>query len=195
MFSLQTEITINNQVFHIRNKGDYRVVLDCFNALNDDEMSEDYRVLASLFIFYEELNDFSDIEKYTDILENLYKEMTKFFNCGDDKSPGRTTNTPLIDWEQDSQIICSAINNVAKTEIRALEHLHWWTFMGYYLSVGESVLSTVVSIRDKVHKGKKLDKWEQDFKASNPDYFTWRKDRVEEEKLLSAILGTYNGGE
>lgn len=98
--------------------------------------------------------------------------MFNFFNCGQN-NVGAKQDYKLIDWEEDAQMICSAINNVSKTEIRSVEYCHWWTFMGYYTSIGESVLSTVVGIRNKVAKGKKLEKYEQEFKKDNPQFFSF----------------------
>lgn len=194
MYSLQTSVVIGDKEFHITNDGDFRMVLDCFSALGDEEMSEDYRVLASLLIFYNEFNSVDDIMKYENDLEQLIKEMYKFFNCGQDKSPGAEMNRVLIDWDKDSQIICSAINHVANTEIRASKYLHWWTFMGYYISVGESVLSTVVGIRNKIVTHKKLEKWEKDYKKDNPEYFVWKSTTVQDRDTENLIRELWNQG-
>ena len=162
MYDLPVDVTIKDRQYQITNKGDYRVILDCFSALSDEELSEDERVLASLLIFYNEFTDLEEIPRDEDILKDLILGMYNFFNCGQE-DVGASTGHKLIDWEDDSLIITAAINNVAHTEIRSLPYLHWWTFMGYYMSIGESVLSTVVSIRNKLTKGKSLEKWEKDF--------------------------------
>ena len=193
MYSLPTTVTVKDRQFHITAKGDFRMVLDCFGALNDTEIGEDSRVLASLIIFYEELT-FENINDFNDYLIELFSEMCVFINCGQQDSPGAVTKTSLIDWEKDTQIICAAINNVAKTEIRALDYLHWWTFMGYYLSVGESILSTVVSIRNKIVKGEKLDKWEQKFRRNNPNYFDWQTNTEIDGQDLEAFLDSLRDG-
>jgi hypothetical protein len=178
----------------ITEDGDFRMVLDCFSALGDEKLGEDYRVLAALLIFYNELNSFDDLALCSEDLEELVNGMYKFFNCGQDKSPGAETEHTLIDWDGDSQMICSAINNVAKLEIRSLPYLHWWTFMGYYGSVGESVLSTVVGIRNKIVKHKKLEKWEQEFKKSNPSYFHWKSTSVKDRETEDLIRELWNQG-
>jgi hypothetical protein len=170
------------------------MVLDCFSALGDEKLSEDYRVLACLLIFYNELNSFEDINENQDYLQDLVKSMYNFFNCGQKESPGAVTGHVLIDWEGDSQMICSAINNVAKLEVRSLPYLHWWTFMGYYTSVGESVLSTVVGIRNKIAKHKKLEKWEKEFKRDNPDYFHWKSTTVSDREAEDLIRELWNKG-
>ena len=111
--------------------------------------------------------------------------MFDFFNCGRSQSIGKKMNHKLIDWEQDSQIICSAINKVANKEVRAEPYIHWWTFMGYYSAVGESLLSTIVSIRDKIVRGKKLEKHERIFRQENPEYFIWN--------ISSSVIGFTTG--
>lgn len=192
MYELPTSVRVNDKEFHIRNNGDFRMVLDCFNALGDEELGEDYRVLASLIIFYNELNSLEDCEKYLDYLEELTVKMYWFFNCGQKESPGAQTSKILVDWDGDSQIICAAVNNVANVEIRALPYLHWWTFMGYYLSIGESVLATVVSIRNKIVTHQKLEKWEKEFKRDNPEYFIWRSSSVDDREAEKIIKELWN---
>ena len=195
MYELPTSITIEDRQYQITNNGDYRVILDCFSALSDNEMSEDEQVLASLLIFYNEFSDIDELPKDKDLMTSLVKEMYKFFNCGQEEAVGATSDNKLIDWEDDALIVTAAINNVAHTEIRSLPYLHWWTFMGYYMSVGESVLSTVVGIRNKLNKGKELEKWERDFKRDNPQYFNWKKRSKEQMELDEYVRNLWNSEE
>lgn len=191
MYSLPLSVQLGDKSFKIRNNGDFRMILDCFNALNDSELSEDERIISSFIIFYEDFNCLEDISSIDeDELNTLVQEMYKFMNCGNPESVG-ATHDKLIDWEADSTIICAAVNNVCGKEIRVMEYLHWWTFMGYYMSVGESTLSSVVSIRNKLVKGKKLEKYEKEFKKNNPEYFTWDKRSVkqkEDDDLIRSLF-------
>lgn len=180
MYEIPTTITVGGTEYQIRNKGDYRMVLDCFSALQDASLNSNERLFCSLIIFYEDINCIADINKFED-LEEAATKMFDFFNCGRSQSVGKKMNHKLIDWEQDSQIICSAINKVANKEVRAEPYIHWWTFMGYYSAVGESLLSTIVSIRDKIVRGKKLEKHERIFRQENPEYFVWNTNNIDEE--------------
>lgn len=180
MYEIPTTITVGSTEYRIRNKGDYRMVLDCFSALQDASLNSNERLFCSLIIFYEDINCIADINKFED-LEEAATKMFDFFNCGHSQSVGKKMNHKLIDWEQDSQIICSAINKVANKEVRAEPYIHWWTFMGYYSAVGESLLSTIVSIRDKIVRGKKLEKHERIFRQENPEYFIWNTNNIDEE--------------
>jgi len=180
MYEIPTTITVGSTEYQIRNKGDYRMVLDCFSALQDASLNSNERLFCSLIIFYEDINCIADINKFED-LEEAATKMFDFFNCGRSQSVGKKMNHKLIDWEQDSQIICSAINKVANKEVRAEPYIHWWTFMGYYSAVGESLLSTIVSIRDKIVRGKKLEKHERIFRQENPEYFVWNTNSIDDE--------------
>ena len=180
MYEIPTTITVGSTEYRIRNKGDYRMVLDCFSALQDASLNSNERLFCSLIIFYEDINCIADINKFED-LEEAATKMFDFFNCGRSQSIGKKMNHKLIDWEQDSQIICSAINKVANKEVRAEPYIHWWTFMGYYSAVGESLLSTIVSIRDKIVRGKKLENHERIFRQENPEYFVWNTNSIDEE--------------
>ena len=121
--------------------------------------------------------------------------MYKFFNCGGEDTVGAKVPYKLIDWEKDSQIISSAINKVANTEIRSVPYVHWWTFMGYFSSIGKSLLSTVIEIREKILKGKKLEKYEREFRRDNPKYFIWNHKSVEEQEADRTIMDLWNKGD
>lgn len=181
MFELPTSVVINGNDYPIRNRGDYRMVIDCFNALDDEELDEANRILTCLIIFYDGMMDEESVLGiFGDDLKQAVTEMFNFFNCGQ-QSIGQQVNYKLIDWSQDAQLIAGAVNLVAQKEIRSEPYLHWWTFMGYYLSVGESALSTVVEIRHKIKTGKKLEKYEQEFRRNNPQYFVWNSKTVEQK--------------
>jgi hypothetical protein len=163
------------------------MVLDCFSALNDYELDENERLFACLLIFFEDFNDVEDIFKLSeDEIAELLSEVFKWFNCGQSDSLG-AKNYKLIDWDEDSQMICSAVNKVAGFEIRGEAYVHWWTFMGYYSAVGESTLSTVVAIREKIIHGKKLEKWEREFRQNNPQMFVWNKN-TEQDKADDDLI-------
>lgn len=191
MYGIPTTIVIDDNEFPIRCKGDYRMVLDLFNCMNDSELSAQERTYACLIIFYEDFNDLEDFRGVdSELLNRLIGEMNDFCECGE--TPMRKMNYKTFDWKQDSQMICSAINKVAHTEIRAVEYCHWWTFVGYFSEVGESVFSTVVGIRNKIKKGKKLEKYEQEFRRNNPHYFKWDSTTLTQKNDMEEIMQLWN---
>lgn len=185
-------LSSNGKEFKIRNRGDYRTILDCFRALGDAELESNERLIASLLIFYEDFNSVDDLYT-TEDLQSLVTGMYNFFNCNQ-KPGGSESHYKLIDWDDDAQMICSAINKTAGFEIRSVEYLHWWTFMGYYTAVGESTLSTVVNIRDKIMRGKKLEKYENEYRRNNPQFFVWNNKTVEEREADELVRKLWNSG-
>lgn len=183
MFELPTTITVGGVEYPIRNNGDYRMIFDVFKALNDDELDNSLRVATALIIFLDgmtSLEDISDAFPEDDLLEEAAKGMTVFINCGQEEMLGVQTKSSVIDWEQDQQIVAGAVNTVANLEVRALPYLHWWTFMGYFMGIGEGVFSTIVNIRSKIKEGKKLEKYEQEFRRDNPQYFVTKRTAQEQ---------------
>jgi len=191
MYELPTQIELSDgTILAIRDRGDFRMVLDCFEILNDQELNKQERVFGSLIVFYN-LDEFDDIVKIPDI-EEAYEKMVNFFNANQPESIVKKPK--LIDWNYDSTFIFSAVNNVAGKEVRLEEYLHWWTFMGYYMSIGESALSTIVSIRDKIVKGKKLEKYEQEYKKNNPEYFNWDFQSTTDKDMDKLVREIWNNG-
>lgn len=193
-YSLPTKINIGGKAYNISKQGDYRMVIDCFKALNDCELSQSFRYIAALMIFYEDINSIEDVKKLTsEEYANLINGMFDFFNAGQ-TTAGIQSRHKLIDWNADSQLICAAVNNAAKMEVRSVEYMHWWTFLGHYMSVGDSLLATVVGIRDKIAHGKKLEKYEEKFKKDNPHYFNWEMRTAEEIAEEKAFMEMWNSG-
>lgn len=197
MRGLPTEIQINNKIYKIRNNGDYRIILDCFSLLNNAELEERYRIVAALIAFYEglTLDNFSTF--FESNVEKAVKEMFDFMECYQKQNPVHK-NYVLYSWEDDEQLIFSAINEVAKYEVRNPDvYCHWFTFMGYFNQIGDGAFSTVISIRKKIVEREKLEKWEQKFKRENPHYFMWQYKTQEQQAREQEIMSLWNkkGGE
>ena len=171
---LPTTLSVDGVDYAIRS--DYRVILNIFEAFADDELRDSEKVLVMLKCLYVDVPD--DIQQAA--------EKAVWFIDGGGSSATQSdkpqNKVKLIDWEQDEQIIFSAVNKVAGKEIRALEYLHWWTFLGFFNEIGEGLFSTVLNIRSKKAKGKKLEKYEQDFYKSHKDLIDIKKKYTEEEK-------------
>lgn len=194
MYEIPKYIEIERQPYAIRNQGDFRMVLDCFSALEDEKLTKQERLMACLIIFYEDMNSLDDLLKFPN-LEKAVSEMFLFFNCGEQETTqGPKMNRKLVDWEKDSQLISAAINKVAGKEIRGEQYIHWWTFMGYYIAIGDSLFSTVISIRDKIIHTKKLEKHEREFKLRNPQYFIWNYQTVEQREANLLLQQLWNKG-
>ena len=68
-----------------------------------------------------------------------------------------------MDWQQDASLIAAGISKAAGQDVRTLPYLHWWSFLAWFDAIGEGSFATVVAIRDKLRRGKRLENWELDF--------------------------------
>ena len=174
MWDLPVSVEINRKIHAIRNKCDYRVVLDVISALNDNELTEEEKIKCALIIFYENILDVDDFE-------SAVNEMFKVINLGEEQSE-EERKPKLMDWEHDFNLLVAPINRVLGYEIREGKWLHWYTFLGAYYEIGECTFANVVSIRSKKAKGKKLEKWEQDFYRENKKMVDLPQNLTEEEQ-------------
>lgn len=178
MWDLPTSVEIDGVPYKIRNDCDFRVVLDCIIALNDNELTEQEKIYCALFIFYEE---FEEMQNQSNI-EIAIKEMFKIINYGEEQEQEQEKKPKLMDWEHDFNLLVAPINRVLGYEIRSVNYLHWYTFLSGYYEIGECTFSNVVSIRSKKAKGKKLEKWEQEFYRENKKMVDLPQNLTEEEQ-------------
>ena len=150
---------------------DFRDILEIIRHLNDTSKPEFLRWQIALALFYEDPIPPEHTEKALQFFSN-------FLSYG---TPAPANSPKLLDWEQDAQVIIADVNKAAGTEIRALPFLHWWTFLSWFHAIGEGQLSTLISIREKLRTGKKLEKWEQDYYRKNRDLVTLRRQYTPEE--------------
>ena len=183
VWSFPTSLNIGGIEYEIRT--DYRVVLDLFMALNDPELSDSDKKMSAYMqsrVILEIMFPDCDNIPQEHIQEALDK-VAEFIDMGigDDSKKPKT-----MDWEQDAPIIIPAINKVLNREIRAEKYMHWWTFLGAYMEIGEGLFSNVIHIRQKKAKGKKLEKWEQEFYKENKSLidFQHKEKRSNEEKEM-----------
>lgn len=192
-YELPTSVILNDTEHAIRKDGDFRMVLDCFRLLQDEELAENERILACLTVFYDELDGVETVYQLGD-LEEATKQMFSFFNCGQN-SVGAKAEGKVIDWDKDAMMIISAVNKVAGKEIRAEKYIHWWTFIAYFMAIGESALSSVVNIRRKMIKHEKLEKYEEKYVNENPELFRRLENYTKDEKdFLDDIMANWNTG-
>ena len=181
---LPTSLEVNGQQYAIRS--DFRAVLDILCAFSDPELEDNEKVYICLFILYE---DFTTIPEND--YEAAFKAALSFIDNGAKEEEKKSPR--VMDWEQDAPLLFPAINKVAGYEVRSAEYIHWWTFIGYYMEISEGVFSNVLSIRMKKAKGKKLEKWEQEFWRANKSICVIEPKLTAEEQAakdrLNALLG------
>lgn len=157
---LPVHLVVGGAIYPI--ESDFRNVLTFLSACGDPDLSASEKLEILMKRLYRD--GFEHIPQ--EHMEEAIMQAKWFVDCGqedDDKKPARK----MMDWEQDEPILFPAINKAAGVETRAAPYIHWWTFSGYFMEIGEGTFSTVLSIRQKKAKGKKLEKWEQEFYRNN----------------------------
>lgn len=183
-WDLPESVVIGGVTYRIN--ADYRDILDIMARLNEPNEDDQTRVYVALALFYEDFEDMAERD-YPEAVEKLFW----FMNGGEVQDARPRPKT--IDWEQDRAMIVADINKVAGCEVRALPFCHWWTFLAWFNGIGDGQLSTVVSIREKRRKGKKLSDWEREFYQEHREAVDFKRkysaDEMEEQERLKRLLG------
>ena len=182
IFDLPTALEVGGRSWDIVT--DYRDVLRVLMAFEDPELSEAEKAHVCLYNLYVDLEDMPQ-----ELLQAAFDAAIRFIDHGEGSDHGPRT----MDWEQDAPLIFPAVNSVAGCEVRALDYLHWWTFLGYFMEIRDSTAATVFSLRQKKARGKKLEKWEKEFWEQNAAICkirTWyTEDELAEQERLKKIIG------
>lgn len=183
---LPTSLTVGGNQVPIET--DYRNVLAAFEAFEDPELTESEKLYILMRRMFRGALDNIPREQ----MEEAARQVKWFIDCGQEEDSKRVPRK-VIDWVQDEPILFPAINKVAGMETRAVPYIHWWTFFGYFTEIEEGTFSTVLGIRQKKAKGKKLEKWEQEFYRNNRKICDIKKRYTKEEQAemeyLKKLLG------
>lgn len=181
IYSLPTSVEVNGTEYTIQS--DYRAVLDILTALSDGDLDEQDKAEAALTIFYPEFSSMPASD-YQEALNQCFR----FIDHGQGaKTQGK--QPAVMSWEQDFDMIISPVNRIAGCEVRSLPYLHWWSFLSYYMEIGDCLFAQVVAIRDKKARGKPLDKQEREFYRRNREMVDLKTTYTEAEQNLLAAWG------
>lgn len=174
-WNLSTSLRVGDVDYPIRT--DFRDILYLMQVFADRSYEDDEKGAICLRVLYENWEDIPR-ERQGEALEAAIE----FIDGGMPASGGRQKRPRTVDWEQDGPMILPAVNKVLGQEVRAMPYLHWWTFLGAYMEIGESLFSTVLGIRQKKAKGKKLEKYEQEFYKENKGLISLRRKETQEDR-------------
>lgn len=149
-WELPTSVVIGGETYAFR--PDFRQILRVIACLEDPNWPLEARWYMAQTLFYER-------EIPRQHRQEAAEYLARFLSCGEEAAPG----PKRMDWQQDAGAILADVNRVAGTEVRALPFLHWWSFIAYFRGIGEGQLSTLVSLREKLRRGQKLEEWERRF--------------------------------
>lgn len=180
-YDLPVSVEMNGKQFKIRENCDYRIVLKCIKALTDIDLTDEQKLQCALIIFYEDYDLIEDAQA-------AVEQMMLVINCGE--VDDNTQKKPqLMDWEKDFKQLAPPISRVMGYDIRTPgKYTHWWTFIGAYMEIGECTFATIVSIRSKKQKGKKLEKWEEEFYRDHYDQVNLPAKLTKEEREFLALF-------
>lgn len=185
-YDLPTSLVIGEVAYPIRYQ--WRPVMDALIACADPELDEQSKAFCMLRIMFPTLEEIPE-----ERLQEACEKASAFIDCGQ-KNDGKQ-GPKMIDWEQDAAVIIPEINKVAGREIRLDPNIHWWTFFGWFMGIGDGLLASVLHIRSKKAKGKKLEKWEQEFYKANKALVDMKASETEEIRAeKDRILQILNGG-
>ena len=138
---------------------DFRDVLEILRWLDgsaDPALTDSERWYVALALFYRDFSLMPPVQ-YREACE----AMATFVQAG--RPDGGPCAPRLMDWQQDAALIAAGTARAAGQDLRALPHLHWWSFLGWFDSIADGPFATVVALRDKLRRGKKLEPWEREF--------------------------------
>lgn len=170
-YDLPTSLLVGEVAYQI-NYG-WRTALKIFRELNNPDYSDAVKLSAMVRFLYPQWQEIPQEH----IMEAVIKAQ-EFLDCG--MKPEEHKRPKIMDWEQDADIIIPAVNNVSGCEVRSDPNIHWWTFFSWYMSIEKSLFSSVLNIRQKKAKGKKLEKYEEEFYLENKTLIDLKKEESEE---------------
>ena len=161
---------------------DFRNILQIICWLEREDLPVFIRWQVALGLFYE---GSVPEESMPEAMEYL----ADFIRWGQENG---TPGPKLLDWQLDADLIIADVNKAAGTELRAMPYVHWWTFLGWFRAIGPGQLSTLVSVREAVQKGRKLEGWQKDYLKENRRRVLMTKpltqDERQEKQRLEALL-------
>ena len=181
-WTLPDSVEVQGTAYPLRT--DYRCILDILTDLSGPEADGQERALAVLIGLYPDFDDMPP-EHY----EDAVNAGIRFINRDSSDAPHKAPR--LVDWEQDYSMIIAPINRVLGEEARALEYMHWWTFLAAYNEIEDCTFAQVVRIRNHLARGKQLDKSDREWYRKNRHLVDFnRKYNSADDELMKEWGGT-----
>lgn len=112
---------------------DFRDVLEILRWLDgsaDPALTDSERWYVALALFYRDFSLMPPVQ-YREACE----AMATFVQAG--RPDGGPCAPRLMDWQQDAALIAAGTARAAGQDLRALPHLHWWSFLGWFDSIAD----------------------------------------------------------
>ena len=183
IFDLPTALEFGGRSWDIAT--DYRDILRILTAFEDPNLTDEDKALVCLYNFYADFETMPD-----DLVQEAFDKALEFIDNGqsDDEHGPRT-----MDWTQDAPLIFPAVNRAAGMEVRSINYMHWWTFLGFFMEIKDTTYATVLNLRGKKARGKKLEKDEKEFWQHNKKICVIQPkltdEEIAEKERLKKLIG------
>lgn len=162
-------------------------LLRWLNGQADPALDQSERWYVAMRLFYPE---FAALPQ--PLWPDATQFLTEFLAAGRREQP--RPGPALMDWQQDAPLIAAGISKAAGQDVRTLPYLHWWSFLAWFDAIGEGSFATVVAIRDKLRRGKRLENWELDYYRTHRAVVELRgvesaEEQAEKRRLLELLGG------
>lgn len=128
---------------------DYRVALNCFDAIEDENLNDISRAFAIITLLFGYKNEETgEIEGVPDNTNEALRIADKYLRCGNENAS--TSNTKKdMDFNYDMKYIKASFLSDYGIDLDEVEHMHYWKFCDLIGGLTEqSVLSKVRDLRN-----------------------------------------------
>lgn len=162
---------------------DYHICLIIMEAMEDEDLSDYEKANIILKLLYKDCDSIP-----VEYISDAYAAAVDFLN-GHQEYKESGSGKPVFSWIQDANLIFPELNKIAGKELRDENvRMHWFTFLGYFSSIPECMFTNIVSIREKLNSGKKLEKYEKELLKKYKHLIVLKPRMTHEEKVEYDIL-------
>ena len=175
---LPSSVKIDGTEYEINS--DFRTSVLFSLLMEDDNLSEEEKVLQALNLYYPTIPNNS---------EKAIEKIKWFYSCGKLDNPignkkARAISKKVFDFEVDANYIYSAFMSQYNIDLQDIEELHWWKFKALLEGLKEdNKLSKIIEYRS-VDLSKIKDKEQRKFYKDMQKQYSLKKENEEDLKLL-----------
>ena len=175
---LPSSVKIDSTEYEINS--DFRTSVLFSLLMEDDNLSEEEKVLQALNLYYPVIPD---------NLEEAIEQIKWFYSCGKLDNPignkkARAISKKVFDFEVDANYIYSAFMSQYNIDLQDIEELHWWKFKALLEGLKEdNKLSKIIEYRS-MDLSKIKDKEQRKFYKDMQKQYSLNKESKEDLKLL-----------
>ena len=148
--------------------------------MEDDNLSEEEKVLQALNLYYPVVPDNS---------EKAIEQIKWFYSCGKLDNPignkkARASSKKVFDFEVDANYIYSAFMSQYRIDLNSIKYMHWWKFKSLLDNINEdNILSKIIQYRS-VDLSKITDKEQRKFYRDMQKRYALKENINKEEQAL-----------